>query len=290
MTTNVNQTAGAPTPEEMAQAQSVIKAALDEDLGEGDITSEAVIPVEAQFAGTLSARHDMVVAGLPFIAFAFHQVDPTITVELLSKDSDYAAAGTVLARVEGSARNLLGAERTALNLLQHLSGIATLTRTYAVAMGETQCVLLDTRKTLPGMRRLAKYATRMGGARNHRMSLGDAVLIKDNHVAVCGSLAGAVHAARAADNAKVAVECDTLGQVDEAIGAGADWILLDNMTCDQQRDAVGRVDGRAEVEASGGVNLETIAAIAATGVDYVSVGRLTQSAPAVDIGMDWSML
>ncbi|HEB79600.1 MAG TPA: carboxylating nicotinate-nucleotide diphosphorylase, partial [Rhodospirillales bacterium] len=192
-----------------------------------------------------------------------------------------------LARLEGDARGLLAAERAALNLLQHLSGVATLTRAYAEAIKGTGAVLLDTRKTIPGLRGLAKYAARMGGAKNHRMRLDDGVLIKDNHIAASGGLAKAVARAKKAGLTGVEVECDTLDQVKEAIETGADSVLLDNMDRETLRQAVSLAENRCKTEASGGVTLETIRAIAETGVDFISVGRITQSAPAMDIGLDW---
>ena len=199
-------------------------------------------------------------------------------------------AGAILAEMDGPAGGLLTAERVALNLLQALSGIATLTRKYVDCIAGTNCTLLDTRKTIPGLRLLSKYATRCGGARNHRIGLYDGILIKDNHIAICGGITAAVTRAKAAkaQDIKVEVECDTLVQVAEAVEAGADIVLLDNMNPDMLRLAVALVGGRCRTEASGGVNLDTIRAIAETGVDFVSVGRITQSAPAVDIGLDWS--
>jgi len=268
----------------------LIEAALAEDIGTGDVTSMAVIPPDLQFSGVMAAREPMVLAGLELAEDIFHRVVPQASVTLRAKDGDKVEAGTVLAELRGPAAGLLTAERTALNLLQHLSGIATFTRRYADAIQGSGCTLLDTRKTIPGLRQLAKYASRMGGARNHRMGLYDGVLIKDNHIAVRGGVAEAVKAARAHTSLPVEVECDTLLQVGEAIEAGADIILLDNMTPPQLKECVALIAGRAKTEASGGVTLETIAAIAASGVDFVSVGRLTQSAPAVDIGMDWSSL
>lgn len=268
-------------------ALRVIRVALGEDAPDGDVTSEAVIPANVQFSGVIVARQDMVVAGIDAAGMAFHAVAPNIAWTARVADGDPAAAGTVLAQVEGPARALLTAERVALNLLQHLSGIATLTRAYADAVAGTGCVLLDTRKTVPGLRKLAKFASRCGGAHNHRMGLSDAILIKDNHIAICGGVAAAVEKAKAADKGPVEVECDTLDQVRDAIDAGAARILLDNMAPDALRDAVALVAGRAETEASGGVTLDTIRAIAETGVGFVSVGRITQSAPAVDIGLDW---
>ncbi|MGE5547737.1 MAG: carboxylating nicotinate-nucleotide diphosphorylase [Solirubrobacterales bacterium] len=279
----------APPPElDLADARRVIEAALAEDVGPGDITSATVIPAELRFKGVMQARHAMVVAGLPVAAEVFAVVVPEARFTARVADGDKVAPGTVLAEIEGPARGLLTAERTALNLLQLLSGIATTTSHYAERIAGTGCTLLDTRKTIPGLRKLSKYATRCGGAKNHRMGLYDGVLIKDNHIAVCGGVGAAVGAAKAAGLPNVEAECDTLDQVKEAAAAGADIILLDNMGPDQLRAAVAAVAGRAKTEASGGVTLETIRAIAETGVDYVSVGRITQSAPAVDIGLDWS--
>ncbi len=267
--------------------QKIIAQALSEDLGRGDITSEAVIPEQARFQGVMSARQEMVVAGLPMALEVFTALAPQASVQPLASDGQLVPAGAVLARLAGPARALLSAERTALNLLQHLSGIATLTRAYVDRLAGTRAVLLDTRKTIPGLRVLAKYATRMGGAQNHRLRLDDGVLIKDNHIAVCGSLGEAVRRARVAGLAAIEVECDTLEQVAEALDAGVERILLDNMDPSTLRRAVEMVAGRAQTEASGGVNLDTIAAMAHSGVDFISVGRITQSAPAVDIGLDW---
>ena len=276
-------------PLEAADVVRVIVSSLEEDLdARGDITSEAVIPQDARFAGTMRAREALVLAGLPVAARVFAALDPEITFEPEAADGAQIAAGAVLARVCGPARSLLAAERVALNILQHLSGIASETRRFADAIAHTSCILLDTRKTIPGLRRLEKYATRMGGARNHRLGLFDAVLIKDNHIAVAGSLTAAVQAARQAGHEHIEVECDTLEQVQEALDAGVERILLDNMDPPTLRNAVAMINGRAQTEASGGVRLETIAAIAETGVDFISVGRITQSAPAKDIGLDWA--
>jgi len=274
-------------------ARRVIDAALAEDTGAdkggpgADITSALVIPADLRFKGVMQARHAMVVAGLPVAEESFRRVVPEARFTPRVADGDKVAAGTVLAEIEGPARGLLTAERTALNLLQLLSGIATETARYAERIAGTGCTLLDTRKTIPGLRRLSKYATRCGGATNHRMGLFDGVLIKDNHIAVCGGIGAAVRRAKAG-SVTVEAECDTLDQVAEAVEAGADIVLLDNMPPDILRQAVALVAGRCKTEASGGVTLETIGAIAATGVDYVSVGRITQSAPAVDIGLDWT--
>jgi nicotinate-nucleotide pyrophosphorylase (carboxylating) len=271
-----------------AAVRRLINDALAEDIGNGDITSSSVIPAELRFRGVMAAREEMVVAGLPFAAEVFRTVVPEAVFTAKVADGDKIAAGTVLAEMEGPARGLLTGERTALNLLQHLSGIATLTRRYVERIEGTGAILLDTRKTIPGLRQAAKYATRMGGAQNHRMGLYDGVLIKDNHIAVCGSVAEAVRRAQQAASGKVEVEADTLEQVAEACEAGADIILLDNMSPAVLRQAVALVAGRAKTEASGGVNLDTIRAIAETGVDFISVGRLTQSAGAIDIGLDWA--
>lgn len=271
-----------------------VRATLDEDLGVGlpggghDVTAESVIPADARFAGVMDSRDAIVVAGLPLAAAFFRALDPAIAIEVLAEEGAHVPAGSDLMRLSGNARALLTAERSALNAVQHLSGIATMTRQYVDAMAGTDCVLLDTRKTIPGLRHLEKYATRMGGARNHRMGLWDAAMIKDNHVLVAGGVAEAVRRARAAGIAQVICEVDRLDQIEPAIAAGANHLLLDNMTLATLREAVALVAGRAAIEASGGVRLDTIGAIAATGVDYVSVGRLTQSAPAADIGLDFT--
>jgi len=276
-----------PAPELQAAIDRVIEDALAEDIGSGDVTSRAVIPPDLHFHGVMAAREPMVVAGLAFVPEIVRRVVPEAVVTLKAEDGDKVEAGAVLALLDGPAIGLLTAERTALNLLQHLSGIATLTRRYADTIAESRAVLLDTRKTIPGLRQLGKYAARMGGAKNHRMGLYDGVLIKDNHIAVCGWVADAVRRAKAVTDLPVEVECDLIEQVRDAVEAGADIILLDNMTPTKLREAVALIGGRAKTEASGGVTLETIAEIAATGVDFISVGRLTQSAPAVDIGLDW---
>jgi nicotinate-nucleotide pyrophosphorylase (carboxylating) len=267
-----------------------IRATLAEDLGEvGDITSAAVIPAAARFRGELVSRDDIVVAGLPIAEAFFRHLDPEAVIEPLVADGDKAPKGTVLMRIAGKARALLTAERSALNTLQHLSGIATLARTYVDAIAGTGATLLDTRKTIPGLRRLEKYATRMGGATNHRMGLWDAAMIKDNHVAVAGGVGPAAAAAKAAGIATIVVECDRIDQIEPALAAGATHLLLDNMAPEILRGAVTLVGGRVPTEASGGVRLDTIRALASTGVTYVSVGRLTQSAPAADIGLDLAL-
>lgn len=265
-----------------------VAAALAEDVGMGDVTSAAVIPADAVFTGVMDSRDSIVVAGLPIAAAFFHALDPAAHIELLAKEGDRAPAGSGLMRLRGNARALLTAERAALNTVQHLSGIATMTRAYADRIAGTGAALLDTRKTIPGLRRLEKYATRMGGARNHRMGLWDAAMIKDNHVAVAGSVGEAVRRAAAAGIGQIIVEVDRIDQIEPALAAGATHLLLDNMDLPTLRGAVTLVGGRVPTEASGGVRLETIRAIAETGVTFVSVGRLTQSAPAVDIGLDFA--
>ena len=265
-----------------------VAATLAEDLGEGgDITSAAVIPAEACFDGVMRTREPIVVAGLPIAEAFFRALDPDAKLARGIEDGEAAGAGDILLSIHGKARALLTAERSALNIVQHLSGIATLTRRYVEAIAGTGAVLLDTRKTLPGLRQLEKYATRMGGAQNHRMGLWDAAMIKDNHVAVAGSIGEAVRRAAAAGIARIIVEVDRFDQIAPAIGAGATHLLLDNMGPAALREAVAEVAGRVPTEASGGLDLETIRAAAETGVTYVSVGRLTQSAPAADIGLDF---
>ena len=268
-----------------------VQRALAEDLGTGgDVTSKATIGADARFSAELACREEIVVAGLEIALAFFAALDPDVRVETLASDGDRVGSGTVLARMEGNARAMLTAERSALNTLQHLSGIATLTRRYVDAIAGTGAILLDTRKTTPGLRVLEKYAVRMGGGQNHRMRLDDGVLIKDNHVAVCGGVAEAVRRAKPANmGLQVQVEVDRIDQIKPALDAGADRLLLDNMPPPVLGDAVALVARRVPLEASGGVRLDTIRAIADTGVDYISLGRITQSAPAVDIGMDYSL-
>ena len=273
-----------------------VAATLAEDLGIGwpggghDVTSESVIPAGARFAGVMDSRDAIVVCGLPLAEAFFRSLDPGVEIELLHPEGAVVPAGTDLMRLSGKARALLTAERSALNTVQHLSGIATMTREYVDAMGGAKAVLLDTRKTIPGLRHLEKYAVRTGGAQNHRLGLWDAAMIKDNHVAVAGGVAEAVARARAAGIQRIICEVDRIDQIEPALAAGANHLLLDNMGPDLLREAVALIAGRAPCEASGGVRLDTIAAIAASGVDYVSVGRLTQSAPAADIGLDFTAL
>ena len=266
-----------------------VRATLAEDMGAGgDRTSAAVIPADAVLTAVMDSRDSVTVAGLPLAAAFFRALDPDCVITTLVDEGACVVAGTDLMRISGNARALLGAERSALNTVQHLTGIATLTRAYVDAIAGTGAILLDTRKTLPGLRALEKYATRMGGATNHRMRLDDGVMIKDNHIAVAGGVDAAVRAAKAAGLTGVVVEIDTLDQIAPALAAGADRLLLDNIGPDTLRQAVALIAGRVPTEASGGVNLATIRAIAETGVTFISVGRITQSAPAADIGLDFS--
>jgi len=261
---------------------------LTEDIGRLDLTTQFMIPAGARAQFTLHTREDIVVCGIGIAGMVFRTHVPECEVEILTPDGTRAAAGDALARVTGPARGLLSAERTAINLLQFLTGIATLTAKYADLVDGTGATLIETRKTIPGHRQLSKYATVVGGARNHRIRLDDGVIIKDNHIAIHGSIAGAVRQARALTPSltKIEVECDTLDQVREAADAGTDVIMLDNMDAAMMRDAVDIVAGRSELEASGGITLETVREKALSGVDYISVGRITHSAPAADIGLD----
>ncbi|MBN2112976.1 MAG: carboxylating nicotinate-nucleotide diphosphorylase [Acidimicrobiia bacterium] len=269
--------------------EPVLEAALREDLGRaGDITTDAVVPAGAAATADLVARREGRVAGLAIACRAFTLLDPQVQVEFRAADGDDVAAGTVLAVVSGPARAILSAERVALNLLGRLSGIATQTRRVVALVAGTRARVADTRKTTPGLRALEKYAVRVGGGSNHRHGLDDAVLIKDNHVAVAGGVGEAVRRAKAAVGhlVKVEVEVTSLVQVQEALDAGAEVILLDNMTPGQLREAVALVAGRAVTEASGGITPENAAEIAATGVDVVSLGWLTHSVAAWDVALD----
>jgi nicotinate-nucleotide pyrophosphorylase (carboxylating) len=273
-----------------------VATTLAEDLGgppgQGgrDVTSESVIPADAIFTGVMDARDACIVAGLPLAEAFFRALDPDVEIEILIGEGEAVAAGTDLMRLTGRGRAMLTAERSALNSVQHLTGIATLTRAYVDRIKHTRCTLLDTRKTLPGLRALEKYATRQGGAQNHRMGLWDAAMIKDNHVAVAGSVEAAVQRAKAAGVERIICEVDRIDQIEPAIAAGATHILLDNMEAATLRGAVTLIGGRVVTEASGGVTLDTIAAKAETGVDFISVGRITQSAPAADIGLDFAQI
>ena len=269
-----------------------VRSTLAEDLGPSarDVTSESVIPADARFAGVMDSRDPIIVAGLPIAEAFFRTLDPAMEIEMLVADGDAVSCGTDLMRLRGHARAMLTAERSALNTVQHLSGIATMTRAYVDAIAGTGCILLDTRKTIPGLRVLEKYATRIGGATNHRMGLWDGAMIKDNHVAVAGGVAEAVRRARAAGVERIILEIDRLAQIEPGLTAGATHLLLDNMDATTLREAVEIVGGRVPTEASGGVTLETVRAKAESGVTFISVGRLTQSAPAADIGLDFGSI
>jgi nicotinate-nucleotide pyrophosphorylase (carboxylating) len=273
-----------------ADVKAVVDAALAEDVGRGDLTTRATVPAEAKLKAVIAARQSMVVCGMPIVEDVVTRLTPGVQLVIECADGTVVEDGAVLARIEGAAEGILTAERTALNSLQFLSGIATLTNAFVKAIEGTGAVLLDTRKTVPGLRNLSKYAVRAGGGTNHRMRLDDGVLIKDNHIAVAGGIREAVEKAKQADlgGIKVQAECDTLKQVREAFEAGADALLLDNMEPERLRQAVTFINGRIPLEASGSVSLETIRPIAETGVDFISVGAITQRAPAVDIGLDYA--
>lgn len=261
---------------------------IEEDTGFVDLTSTLLIPEDLPGRFALVAREPCVLAGLDVFAALCRRLDPAIALAARARDGQALAAGARIADVAGPARPILTAERPGLNLIQHLSGIATQTARYVDRIAGTGAVLIDTRKTTPGLRALEKYAVRLGGGRNHRLRLDDGVLIKDNHIALCGGLAEAVARAKRGVPvlSRVEVECDRLDQVAEALEAGADMILLDNMDPATLRRAVALTAGRVPLEASGGIDLESVRAVAETGVDFISVGRITQSAPAVDIGLD----
>ena len=266
--------------------ERIVHSALAEDIGAGDVTPEATVPVDAVGTADLLVKERGVVCGLRAAEATFLALDPDIRFEALVRDGDVVEPPAVVARVTGSQRAILTGERVALNFLGRLSGIATLTRRYVDAVEGTGAAVLDTRKTTPGLRALEKHAVASGGGRNHRFGLDDAVLIKDNHLRAAGSITAAVELVRAASDLPIEVECDTLDQVGEAIDAGAGAILLDNMTLDRLGEAVALVRRRARLEASGGVTLDTIRAIAETGVDEISVGALTHSARSLDVSLE----
>jgi nicotinate-nucleotide pyrophosphorylase (carboxylating) len=275
------------------QVAEIVRAALKEDLGRaGDITSAATVPADARARGTIVARKAGVIAGLPLAEFAFHNLGPATIFRDQFKDGDDVAANAAIATVEGSARAILGAERVALNFLGRLSGIATATAALAARIRHTQAKIVDTRKTTPGLRAFEKYAVRCGGGMNHRFGLDDAILVKDNHIAVAGGVAEAVRRARAYAGhlVKVEVEVASLDQLAEAMTAGPDAVMFDNMSLADIREGVLIVGRRAVTEASGNVTLETVAAIAETGVDLISSGWITHSAPALDVALDVEVL
>ena len=269
----------------------LIALALEEDLGRGDVTTLATIPPDCTAQGKITAKAGLTLAGLPLIQQVLHAVDTNVEVHLLKTEGAVVTTGVVVATLWGNAASLLIAERTLLNFLQHVSGVATLTRKFVEAIVGTQCTIIDTRKTLPGFRLLDKYAVTQGGGTNHRMGLDDGVLIKDNHISVCGGVGAAVRQARqhASTLLRIEVECTTLEEVQEAVEAQADILLLDNMTTRQMRDAVQLVNGKALLEASGNMSLGRAREVAETGVDFISVGALTHSAPAVDLSMAVSL-
>jgi nicotinate-nucleotide pyrophosphorylase (carboxylating) len=275
------------------EIRRAVRAALAEDLGVGDATTLATVPAGARSVAFMNAREPLSVAGLRFAELAFRELSPGIHIRQFARDGRRVKAGAPLLKISGSSRALLSAERVALNFIQRLSGVATATAQFVDAVKGTRAKIMDTRKTTPGWRRFEKYAVACGGGKNHRIGLFDMVLIKDNHLVALqndkpnGIAAAVARARKKFPNLKIEVEADTLGQVTQAVAAGADIILLDNMTTVQLRQAVKIVGGRARTEASGGVNLKTVRGIAQTGVDLISVGAITHSARAVDIGLDF---
>jgi nicotinate-nucleotide pyrophosphorylase (carboxylating) len=269
--------------------REAVLRALAEDIGRGDITTDALIDAGVAASARLMAREAGIVAGLDLAAAAFRGVDSTVVFERVVEDGQSVKAGDVVARISGSARALLSAERVALNFMTHLSGIATLTGLYVAAIAGSKARIVDTRKTLPGLRAFEKYAVRMGGGANHRFALDDAAMIKDNHIVAAGGIGKAITQVRAAIGhmVKICCEVDRIDQIEEALAAGVDVLLLDNMSPATLAEAVRLIDGRAIAEASGKVSLGTVAAIAASGVDVISVGKLTHSAPALDIALDF---
>lgn len=275
------------------ELKKIVRMALSEDIGPGDVTTQALVPATATTSALMVARESLTVAGLEMAELTFHALSPAIQIVRHATDGEAVEKGRALLRISGPAAPILTGERVALNFVQRLSGVATLTARYVAAVQGTEAQILDTRKTTPGLRRLEKYAVACGGGKNHRMGLHDLILIKDNHVAALSGesktpIALAVRRAREAyPFMKIEVEADTLAQVSEAVEAGGNIILLDNMTLDQLRESIRLVRGRAKTEASGGVNLDTVRAIAETGVDFISVGALTHSARCVDIALDF---
>jgi len=270
----------------------IVRRAIAEDVGTGDITTVSTVHVDAQARATMVAKSVGIAAGLPIVAEVYLQIDPRVTVEFEAVEGESISPGMVLCRLTGPARSVLTGERVALNFVQRLSGIATKTNSFVRLIAGTNARIVDTRKTTPGLRVLEKYAVRVGKGYNHRFGLYDAVLIKDNHIQAGGGITATVRAARmsAPHTMSITVECDTIAQVDEAVNAGADVILLDNMSLYDIREAVAKIHGRATVEVSGGVNEATVPDIAQTGVDIISVGALTHSAVALDIGLDLQLV
>jgi nicotinate-nucleotide pyrophosphorylase (carboxylating) len=270
----------------VADYRNLVRRALDEDIGSGDITTNAIVDPSRRAEGVFLAKTDCVLAGIDVAGEAFHLLDATVEIDLLKHDGDRCRAGDRIGAVTGSARALLTGERTALNFLQHLSGIATQAHAFVERAGG-RITILDTRKTTPTLRALEKYAVRMGGAANHRIGLYDAILIKDNHIRLAGGVTEAIAGVRRAEPGRpIEIEAETIAQVDEALASGVEIILVDNMCANDVRAAVGRISGRAKVEISGGVRLEQLPELAATGADYVSVGALTHSVAAADISFE----
>lgn len=273
---------------EIPGLEEIVRRALMEDIGTGDVTTMLTVGAETTLEAVVVAREGGIVAGLAALTEVFRQVDSRLTVAPLLVDGDRVEAGAHICRVSGPARSILTGERVALNLLQRMSGIASMTARFVARVEGTRARIVDTRKTMPGLRILEKYAVRVGGGFNHRFGLYDSILIKDNHIGAAGGITEAVQKALAgaSHTLTITVECDSLEQVDEALAAGADALLLDNMPPDVLSDAVTRVDGQVTLEASGGITEETVADVAASGVDILSVGALTHSAAALDIGLD----
>jgi len=277
-----------PAPTILAET---VRRALSEDIDRGDITTEACVEPTAVGTATLNARERVVVCGLPVLEEVFAQIDLLVDVDSHVQDGDVVEAGTSIATLCGPATSILLGERVALNFLQRLTGVATMTRLFVDALPDGSATrITDTRKTTPGLRAFERYAARCGGGHNHREDLGAGVLIKDNHIAAAGGCTAAIERARAYAPHPCRIECevDTLAQLEEALAAGADIVMLDNFNDDQVRDALALIDGRAIVEVSGGITLERVAALGALGVDVISVGALTHSSPACDLGLDWS--
>lgn len=273
---------------DIQEIDRIVTTALMEDLGKGDITSNLTIPASAQASFVMVNREPVVVCGVEIVARVFHYVDQTVQLSFPRQDGDKVIKGTTLVSGKGNARSILAAERVALNIMQRMCGIATLTSQYVEAVKGTRAKILDTRKTTPGLRELEKYAVRIGGGYNHRFRLDDGVLIKDNHISIAGGVMKAVALAKAGTPSltKIEVECDTLAQVKEALAAEADVIMLDNMSVDEIHQAVSMVNDKILLEVSGNVSLETVKELAATGVNYISVGKLTHSVKSADIGLD----
>lgn len=274
---------------DQARAETLVRLALEEDLGEqGDITSRATLPAETRLCGRLISKADGIIAGLPLVETVYRKIDPAISVQPYLQDGDRVQPGTLICEVVGTGQSVLTGERTVLNFLRHLSGIATLTSQFVQAVAGTKAVILDTRKTTPGWRSLEKYAVEVGGGQNHRIGLYDMVMIKDNHIDGAGGITNAVNAVRANPDCKdvlIEVEVRSLDELREVLPLNVDRVLLDNMSDQQMREAVGLTAGRVPLEASGNMSLERVASVAATGVDFISVGALTHSVTALDLSM-----